>query len=36
MDMILMTKAGYDKLRAEVEHLDNVEMPRRPHVTART
>jgi len=27
-DRIPMTRAGYDKLKAEVDHLDTVEMPR--------
>jgi len=27
-DRIPMTRAGYDKIRAEVEHLDTVEMPK--------
>ncbi|MBM3955333.1 MAG: transcription elongation factor GreA [Planctomycetota bacterium] len=27
-DRIPMTRAGYDKLKTEVEHLDTVEMPR--------
>ena len=26
-DLIPMTRAGYDKLKAELEHLENVEMP---------
>ena len=26
-DLIPMTRAGYDKLKAEVDHLDTVEMP---------
>lgn len=28
MDRIPMTRAGYEKLKAEVEHLDSVEMPK--------
>ena len=27
MEMVPMTRAGYEKLRAEVEHLETVEMP---------
>ena len=27
-DLIPMTRAGYDKLKAEVEQLDTVEMPK--------
>ena len=27
-DRIPMTRAGYDKLKAEIDHLDNVEMPK--------
>jgi transcription elongation factor GreA len=27
-DMVPMTRAGYEKLRAEIEHLDGVEMPK--------
>ena len=26
-DLIPMTRAGYDKLKAELDHMDNVEMP---------
>src|SRR5262249_42009351 len=26
-DMIPMTRAGYDKIKADMEHLENVEMP---------
>ncbi len=26
-DLIPMTRAGYEKIKAEMEHLDNVEMP---------
>jgi transcription elongation factor GreA len=26
-DLIPMTRAGYEKIKAEVEHMDNVEMP---------
>ncbi|MDZ4783239.1 MAG: transcription elongation factor GreA [Planctomycetia bacterium] len=28
MDRIPMTRAGYEKLKAEVDHLDSVEMPK--------
>jgi transcription elongation factor GreA len=28
MDMIPMTKSGFEKIRAEVENLENVEMPK--------
>ena len=27
LDRIPMTRIGYDKLKAEVDHLDTVEMP---------
>jgi transcription elongation factor GreA len=28
MDMVPMTKTGYDKIKAELDHLENVEMPK--------
>ena len=28
LDYIPMTRKGYDKIRAEIEHMDNVEMPK--------
>ena len=28
MDMVPVTKSGFEKIKAELDHLENVEMPK--------